>query len=214
MIDRKSQTGVTLVEMIIGIVILTSMIGGIYALYDTGLDAYQQGMTSADIDRRTAQVLDRVALDLSKSGHDVINPIPTAPYATSKVSLQTNEGWSEGAIQWSAPTTIEFRYDPEDPNDGKDNNGNGLVDEGIIVRRENVGTPQEKTTILTRYVREYLEGEIPNGKDDNGNGLVDEPGLSFDVIGTVWTIRLTLERFDANGILATHTEQTAVKMRN
>ena len=78
------------------------------------------------------------------------------------------------------------------------------------------GTPRTKsqTTVLARFVREYLEGEVPNGKDDNGNGLVDEMGLSFDSIGMVWTVRLTLERRDANGNLCTQTVQTAVKMRN
>jgi hypothetical protein len=84
----------------------------------------------------------------------------------------------------------------------------------MIVRRENAGTASERTIVLTRWVRELLEGELPNGEDDNGNGLIDEPGLSFDVIGEVWTIRLTLERPDNKGRLVTHTVQTSVKTRN
>ena len=68
---RNTQAGTTLVELIIGIAILASMVGGIYALYDTGLDAYQQGMTSSDIERRTAQVLETVANDLAKAGQEV-----------------------------------------------------------------------------------------------------------------------------------------------
>ena len=67
---------------------------------------------------------------------------------------------------------------------------------------------------VARWVREYLQREEPNGKDDNDNGLIDEPGLSFDVIGEVWTIRITLELLDPKGHLLTHTAQTSIKTRN
>ena len=83
-----------------------------------------------------------------------------------------------------------------------------------MVRVDNAGTADERLTVLTHWVREYLEGEIPNGKDDNGNGLVDEPGLCFDVIGEVWTIRLTLERRDSKNRSVMHTAQTSIKTRN
>jgi hypothetical protein len=205
---------VTLLELMIATSILTVIAGGIYALFSTGLDTYRIGMTTADVERRTVQVLESIADELANAGQEVVHPRPDHPSASSRVSLQHNVGFADGKIQWSAPTVIALRADPTDPDDGKDNNGNGLIDEKIIVRRIRAGTPTEETQVLTRWVREYLEGEIPNGKDDNGNGLVDEPGLSFDVIGQVWTVRLTLERHDTKGRLVTHTVQTAVKLRN
>jgi len=211
---KRSEAGFTLTELIIATSILASMVGGIYALFNTGLDTYSLGMANANVDRRTAQVLELIADDLATAGRDVIYPVPAYPQATSSISLQKNIGFSGGSIQWSPTTLIYFRHAKDDPDDGKDNNGNGLVDEGEVVRTINAGTPQERTTVLTRWVREYLEGELPNGKDDNGNGLVDEPGLCFDMIGDVWTVRLTLERRDTKGRLVTQTVQTAVKMRN
>ena len=75
---------------------------------------------------------------------------------------------------------FEFVYDPDEVDDGQDNNGNGLIDEGRIVWTRNVGAPDERSVVLCHQVREYLEGEVPNGLDDNGNGLVDEKGLSFE----------------------------------
>jgi hypothetical protein len=194
--------------------VLTVIVGGVYALFSTGLDTYRIGMTTTEVERRTVQVLESIAEDLANAGQEVVHPRPDHPSSSSRVSLQHNEGFADGKIKWSAPTVIELLSDPDDPDDGKDNNGNGLIDEKIVVRRVRVGTPTEQRTVLTRFVREYLEGEIENGKDDNGNGLVDEPGLSFDVIGQVWTVRLTLERHDTKGHLATHTVQTAVKLRN
>ena len=211
---RRKQAGVSLVELIIAISILTGVVGSIFALFNTGIDTYQTGITTAEVDRRTASVLETIAADLTTAGLDVIYPVPTWPNATSRVSLQKNTGFSGGNVTWGTPTLIFFRSAKDDPNDGIDNNGNGLIDEGEVVRTINVGLPDEREVVLTRFVREYLEGEVPNGKDDNGNGLVDEPGLSFDSIGQVWTVRLTLEKRDANGNLVTQTVQTAVKMRN
>jgi prepilin-type N-terminal cleavage/methylation domain-containing protein len=214
---RRREAGVTLLELMVAASILTVISGGIYSLLNTGIDTYRIGMKTADIERRTAKVLEQVAEDLSAAGRNVVFPVPTHPNTSSEVTFQKNVGFSggtSGVIQWSPMVKLVLRPDPGDPNDGKDNNGNGLVDECVIVRIVNVGDPNERSTVLTRWVREYLEGEEPNGIDDNGNGLVDEPGLSFDVIGDVWTVRLTLEQFDANGRLVTHSMNTSIKTRN
>jgi prepilin-type N-terminal cleavage/methylation domain-containing protein len=208
------QHGFTLVEVVVATTLLSVIGGGIFALWNTGVDNYGLGVTGAEVERRSNLVLQQIAEELSTAGRDVLYPQPLPPESSGKLTLQSNQGWSDGDVAWSTPTVIEFRYAADDPNDGKDNNGNGLIDEGIIVRRENAGTADEREIVLTRWVREYLEGEEPNGKDDNGNGLIDEPGLCFDVIGEVWTIRLTLERPDPRGRLVTHTVQTSIKTRN
>jgi hypothetical protein len=97
---------------------------------------------------------------------------------------------------------------------GLDDNGNGLVDEGVIVWTENPGLVDERRVIRSHWVREYLEGELPNGLDDNGNGLRDERGLCFSIEGDVLTIRITLERRDDDGRIHTKTVQTSVRVRN
>lgn len=215
--ERRREAGFTLLEMMVAASILTVIAGGIFSLMNTGIDTYRIGMKTADIERRTAKVLEQISDDLSAAGRNVVFPVPTHPNTSHHVTFQKNLGYSggtTGVIQWSPMVKIALRPDPDDPNDGKDNNGNGLVDECVIVRIVNLGQPDERSTILTRWVREYIEGEEPNGIDDNGNGLVDEPGLSFDVIGDVWTVRLTLEQFDAKGRLVTHSMNTSVKTRN
>jgi len=211
---NHGQRGVTLLELMIGSVILAVVAGGAYALMGTGVDTYRIGAIQSEVERRANHVMEEITAELAQAGRDVLYPAPVPPVASASLTLQKNEGWSGDAIDWSTPTVIEFRHAPDDPDDGVDNNGNGLVDEGQIVQRLNAGRPDEYEVVLSNWVREYLEGEEPNGKDDNGNGLVDEPGLSFDVMGEVWTVRLTLERRDGKGRLATHTVQTSVKTRN
>jgi hypothetical protein len=89
---------------------------------------------------------------------------------------------------------VRFDYEEGELDDGADNNGNGLVDEGCLFWTRDVGEPSEKTHVIARGVREYLEGEEPNLDDDNGNGLEDERGFCLERVGEALVIRLTLER--------------------
>ena len=212
--NHERQAGVSLLEVVIASSLTMVVIMGVYGLFHTGVDAYGVGSVSAEVQRRSTQVLDLISEEIGQTGRDVIYPQVVPPKSTSRITLQRNAGFSEGEVHWSPVTVIEFRHCGDDPDDGKDNNGNGLVDEGFIVRIDNAGSSDERLTVLARNVREYLEGEIPNGQDDNGNGLVDEAGLSFDVIGEVWTIRLTMERTDDKGRRVMHTAQTSIKTRN
>jgi len=213
-VSHERQAGVSLLEVVIASSLTMVIIVGVYGLFHTGVAAYGVGTASAEVQRRSAEVLDAIADELAQAGRDVVYPQVVPPKSTSRITLQRNAGFSEGQVVWSPVTIIEFRHTGDDPDDGKDNNGNGLVDEGIVVRRDNAGTADARLTVLARNVREYLEGEVPNGQDDNGNGLVDEAGLCFDVIGEVWTIRLTMERTDDKGRKVMHTAQTSVKTRN
>jgi len=113
------------------------------------------------------------------------------------------------------PTSrIAFQNHPSDPDDGIDNNGNGLVDEGQVILMRNVGLANETTTVIVPWVREFTEGEIANGNDDNGNGLIDERGLSFELVGQTLNIRITLERLDSDQRPLVRTVETSVRLRN
>ena len=123
-------------------------------------------------------------------------------------------GFAGGIILWGPDTQIVLEYDPNELDDGIDNDGDGLVDEGQVVWIENPGVPGERRVVLCRGVPEDLEGEIQNLLDDNGNGLIDERGFSLDVQGQVLTMRLTLQALDPAGRLLTKTVQSSVRIRN
>jgi prepilin-type N-terminal cleavage/methylation domain-containing protein len=210
----RSEQGFTLIEIVIATIVLAAMVAGIYAVLFRGMDMYEQGATTSELERKGQRVLEQVSEEIVLSGLDVLTPQASPPYATSTLTLQRNLGWSGGAVSWGPPTVFEFQPDPGDKQDGKDNNGNGLIDEGMVVRWEMTATGPSAPVVMTRWVPRLLEGETDNGMDDNGNGLIDEPGLCFDRVGDIWTIRLSLERIDASGRKATRTLETAVRPRN
>ena len=211
---RLEQAGFTLLEMMIASVVLSVLVGGIYMVLTTGVLAYGSGITDADLEQQTGRALDRIVEEISMSGSDVLFPMPNPPLSSSQLTYQTNGGFDAGSINWGGTSRIEFRHASDDPDDGVDNNGNGLVDEGIVVWVKDPGGANERLVVLTHWVREYLEGEKPNGMDDNGNGLVDERGLSFDFVGGVLTVRLTLERKDNTGRVHGRTCEVSVTPRN
>jgi hypothetical protein len=109
--------------------------------------------------------------------------------------------------------------EPSETDNGADDDGDGLIDEGMIEFTRDLGAGTERIVRWARGVREYLAGENPNVADDNANGLTDERGLSFSLTGRILTIRLTLQAVGAkgdgaSGTVLSRTVETSVRLRN
>jgi hypothetical protein len=107
---------------------------------------------------------------------------------------------------------LVLEYD--EANDGLDDDGDGLVDEGRLVWLENPGAAGERRVVLCNDVREYLAGETSDGDDENGNGLIDERGFALDFAGNAVTVRLTLEARGQKGQIIVSSAQRTVAFRN
>ena len=79
---------------------------------------------------------------------------------------------------------------------------------------ENLGEPDERRLVITRWVPELAAGELPNLLDDDGNGLVDEPGFYVQRQGETFLVRLSLQRRDAAGRLLSRSTATSTRIRN
>lgn len=211
---RRGAAGFSLVELLIAMVTMSVMLGAVALATLRGSDAYNTGRAAADLEARAQRAIALVVEDLRWAGRTGLNPEPLAPFGSAQLDYQSNVGFQGGAVQWGPPTRLGFEYAPGEVDDGLDNNGNGVADEGSIVLRVNPGAADEQRIVRVNWVRELLEGEVANGLDDNGNGLIDEAGLSFEVSGTTLMVRLTLERPDAEGRILTRTMTTAVNLRN
>ena len=192
---------------------LLAVIGGVLFLTTASLSsAFRTGTVVAEVDSLAARTLDRVCEPLKGSSADMIDPQSAAPFPGDSLDYQQGAGVKNGALAWGPEEHIELEYDEAD--DGQDNDGDGLVDECRIVWTQNPGVAGERTIVLCRSVREYLEGETEDGNDENGNGLIDERGLAFEFVDGRLVVRLSIEMRDKEGFPIVSTVQRTIAFRN
>jgi len=234
-VKHKRQSGFTLSEMVISATIFSVVIGAPAALFMNVNKAYRNETFNSELDRQARRALDEISERLRLSALSTFSSpvapppplppppppaLPTTPPSYPNVAPNSVSGFVFAEVIGypplpPIPESFQLQYTAADPNDGLDNDSDGLIDEQRIVWIENVGLANQRTRVITEWVRENLEGEIGNNFiDDNGNGLVDEAGLCFDLDGERLNIRLTLERRMGDGTLITHTAQRTIALRN
>jgi prepilin-type N-terminal cleavage/methylation domain-containing protein len=214
---RRLRSGFTLVELTIALSLAGVVTAGMLMVYDSTNRAYQSTALATELDAGARRTLDRIGELLLASRRGSVVPAPPgaeAPFSTSQVDFQAATAFAGGAVLWGNTQRIEFQYSPSDPDDGIDNDNNGVVDDGRVVWTTNLGLPGQRSVVLSNWVSEYFAGETPDGTDENGNGLIDERGLAFDFQGERVTIRLTLERVVNGGRRLTQTIQRTIAFRN
>lgn len=218
--NRSGSAGFTLIELMIAGAFLIVMLGAFHAAVTRGAGTYRATVAPAVLESRALRVVNHVGELFAVTGTSKMTPAPPTPagaavMASKDVTFAENLGYEDGKIVWGPNMRIQLEFEDGELDDGLDNNGNGLVDEGRVVLVQDVGGPDEARRMLIGGVAEVLDGEIPlNGLDDNGNGLVDEGGFAFSLNGTTLTIQLTLEGIDQDGKTISRTVETAVKIRN
>ena len=212
--DTRRSAGFTLIEAMITVAIL-GMVGAMAILTITdGSGSFGTTNASADLEARVRRGIDRSAAELLTAGDGQLAPNPTGNFGTSDLLFRQAVGLAGTAIVWSNLNRLAFEYDAGELDDGIDNDGDGLTDEGNLVLRRNDGMVNELRTVLCRGVAELFEGELPNGLDDNGNGVVDEAGFNVHRIGDVLYIRLTVQDAQGQGRILTRTLETSSRLRN
>lgn len=211
---RRSRCGATLLEIVISALVMAVLIGAIGQAVMTGSSAYEQGMSSAQIEGQAQRLLERIASEFADVDRSTLTPSFTQPLSASTESFARCTGWNGAGMVVGPTRQIQLAMETGELDNGLDDNGNGLIDECCVILVPDTANPAVDVR-LGGYVREFAEGEVPNLADDNGNGLRDERGLSFEHDGSgTLTIRLTLERRASGGRLVDFTVQTAVRMRN
>ena len=212
--SHRSRGGYTLVEVSLATVILTVALGSLTLFTRTSSSALHSGASQTELDAQLRRVLRQVSAELLPSGLSVITPQPFPAEGGSEITYRRSEGQINGRIRWGAPRRFAFALENGELDDGLDNNGNGLADEGVLRWTIDLGLPTEQTVTLCHGVRELGRREEDNDLDDDQDGRVDEPGLAFQLEGGTLRMSLTFERRDASGLPVAQTLETAVQPRN
>jgi hypothetical protein len=219
---HSEAAGFTLIEILIATTVLFLTLGAVAMVSNANNSAYRTGITNAQLESQVGIVIDRIVGELTMAGAETgagngALPSVVSGVGSAELSYSRADGIANGQVTWSPPRRIVLEYELGELDDGLDNNGNGLVDEGRLVLVEDEGGPNERRLVLTRWVSEYLEGEFPNGLDDNGNGMVDERGFCVERTAAgdeSLLVRITLARREESGRLLRRTAQTSVRVRN
>lgn len=208
---KRRRSGFTLVELVIGVTILAVLSGAVMLFTTSTSNAYRTVSMSIHNDAMARRGMRKVKELLRGTGADQILPMMGAGLWTDTVEFQQVIGQTGGVPEWAPLQRLELQEEPSDPDDGLDNDDDGLIDERVLVWIRDSGLPTERPVVLLRNVSELLGGERPNGADDNGNGLIDEPGACFDFDEGFVTFRLTTQQaVDGTVVMASY--QTGIRL--
>ncbi len=211
---KSSRGGFTLVEMMVSLVLLSSLMGVLITTTTTAMRSSRGSTEQLLVESKGLRALHAITRELRLAGVDTLDLASDPNVTASGLQFQVIESVSGGKVVWSAPLRVQWELAPGEIDDGLDQTGNGLVDDGQIVLIRNAGMATEIRKVLSSSVTQWLEGELPNGADDNLNGLVDETGLSFTRNGDVLTIRLTTRSVSREGEAFTYTSEGTIRLRN
>jgi type II secretory pathway pseudopilin PulG len=212
---KSIQAGHTLIELAIALGVLGLVLGSLTSVFESSRKAYRQGSTAALVQSDARRALDGIAARLENAGFATLVPNPVN-VAVDDLLFQVSTGFDEaaGTIIFGPSTRLCFVYADGETDNGIDDDGNGLVDDGRVVLTINYLQPGEISVTLARGVCELLQGELANGVDDNGNGLVDERGFCITRNGNLLLLRLSVARATPAVSPIIATVETALRLKN
>jgi prepilin-type N-terminal cleavage/methylation domain-containing protein len=209
----STRAGFTLIELAIVTLVFAVLMGAFALVSVTSHKTYRESSRAAVLDQRLRRALDSISSELRVVAGSLMAPDPQNALGTDRIDFRQALGIVNGKVTWGPQSRIAFEFAPGEINDGVDNDGNGMVDDGWVVLTRDVGGAAQRF-VLCRGVREAVPGEPINGLDDNGNGVTDEGGFNLQRVGDVMIIRLSIEGPGLDGATFVRTGQTSIRLRN
>jgi type II secretory pathway component PulJ len=196
--NRRTSQGFSLVEAVIALSLIGLVVTKLTVVMGDAQHAHHQETTAMALEDQAMELIDKIAYAIVGSSRDSLDPNNAGvPFYSQRMRYSLSLGVEDGQAVWGDPEEI------------------GLVEEqGELYWGQNLGLESERRVVWANTVSQLLEDELPNGEDDNGNELADELGLCFVLDGSKVTIRLTLERIDAEGNRIQVRRETEVTVRN
>ncbi len=211
----RQRGGFGLVEILISASIALLALGTIGLATSSNVNAFEAGNLRAGLIAKASQALERVVREVESADEASLTGVAAWPgvAVSTTFDVPATLTLSTGALTWSTHR-LELVFEPGEVDDGADNDGDGMVDEGQLVYTRAFGTPQAMPIVLATGVAEFAAGETFDGTDENGNGAIDERGLALSFDGTRLRIELCLERPDGKGGVVRATISTSATCRN
>lgn len=213
MVAPSRQRGTTLVELAVSVVILALIAGSIAIVTKQTSSAYNTVSSTIHQDVKARRSMRKIRSILSGTGVNEIVPPLAAGTWTDRVSFQPVIGYDVGGAIRGPLQELRPQSPANDPVDGIDNDGDGLVDERHLVWIRDLAAPAIRPMVVCRNVAVNLRGELNNAADDNGNGLIDEPGACFTIQDGIVRFFLTTESSDI-GMTTQSSYETQIYLLN
>ncbi len=214
--QAPSRAGFSLIELLVGIAMLVTLLGSAILTMNQGIGSYEQARANEIAQSKLHRAADRISRELIASGSDVLGPSGLSDeYGSATLNFQVPVDIDTNGPVWGVTQTLGFEYAPGELDDGADNNGNGLVDEGLLVLTRDAGLASAQRIVLCTNLRESFPGEVAgNFADDNGNGVFDEAGFNATLADGVLTFRLCVEVPSFDGATVVRQLTTSTRVRN
>lgn len=193
----RRQAGFSLLETMIAAIILAILLLAMMVVLVAGQNTFGTLATRTAVQMRVQNSVDKIMRELRGTGAGTVGTGTPAVFLVEgqtydNVSFLPVAGVSGGAIVWGNPITFRFEYDPspggnEGDNLGVDDDGDGLVDEGRLIRSEGASN-----IVLASEVTE----------------------LGFTMSGGQLALRLTITSLDERDYEQSFTGVSSVSFRN
>lgn len=151
----SSRAGVTLLEVIIALAIMVTILAGTIRMLRAGSRAFEVTSVNTHVDDQVVETLDKITRRLRASKLATMTPVQSPPFSSNRIDFQRSTDFAGGAAVWSPTERIVLQngqvlwiqdlglpsqmttvwaanvpaYLDGELANGKDDNGNGLVDE-------------------------------------------------------------------------------------
>ncbi len=183
-----SPSGFTLLEVMIYLMIIGILIMPIISLVLTSSRFVQELDSSGKIMERNRSVLHRVETEL----REAIRTSIVISNPERRIIFRQASGYDGNAIVPGDEIAFRFRITDDEIWNGKDDNGNGIIDDGILIRRNRTTGEQ---LILCSGIDMQNSGFVLNG--DAVTVTLSNTGF-ISRGNTTWTVTSSLDVYPYN----------------
>ena len=212
--STSGRAGFTLTEVVLSASLLAGLLLVAGLATDRCMSMFRQHRAVQVVGGSANRLLQRVASELVFARQGTLQPTALTTQGASTLLYNKCLGVSGGTVQWSTVFTLRWELDTGETDDGADNNGDGLIDEGQLVLIEDEGLASERRVVLGHDLCELMPGETFDGDDDDGDGLIDERGACFSLEDDMLTVRIGQQGRGVDGKSFTRVVETTVFVRN